>query len=96
MIRTISEEHLARLQEGREKAKLLGKKGDVVITNPLLQAKAAPASKVKAIRAMCASCMGCTESYQEPGWKQQVADCSAFNCPLHSHRPYRAKKEEVK
>jgi hypothetical protein len=56
-------------------------------------------SRKAAIDAMCASCMGCSASEQgarfddwiEPGFRDQIRNCSAPHCPLHSFRPYQEK-----
>jgi len=58
--------------------------------NPIIKFSRAP-TPGRAIKAMCASCMGCTENYIEPGFKQAIRDCSAKQCPLYSFRPYRTK-----
>lgn len=57
-------------------------------TNPILQAERKPQSKVAAIKAMCAHCMGCTKDRAEPGFRQEIRDCTAYACPLHRHRPF--------
>jgi hypothetical protein len=50
-------------------------------------------SKALAIKAMCAHCMGCTESYREPGYRQAIGNCSSTKCPLYNFRPFRDAKE---
>ncbi len=57
--------------------------------NPLIQAINAPKSKAKAIKAKCGECMGCTKEHVEPGWRTAVRECTSYDCPLHSHRPYK-------
>jgi len=44
------------------------------------------------IDAMCAHCMGCMRGYQEPGFRDQIRDCSAPDCPLWPIRPYQNTK----
>ena len=47
-------------------------------------------SKAKAIGAFCFHCMGGTKDYMpDPGWKQMIRSCTAPDCPLYPHRPYR-------
>jgi len=74
-----------------DNAGLIDAPSDVVgntLTNPLIKARSEPGSRKSAIRAMCAHCMGCTDDYQEPGWKGQVRACTATRCPLWNLRPY--------
>lgn len=56
--------------------------------NPIAIARNRPESKAWAIKAMCAHCMGCTESRLEAGFRDLIRDCSAKDCPLYPHRPY--------
>jgi len=58
--------------------------------NPILRAKRRP-TYLNAIKAMCAHCMGCTETHMEPGFRTLIRDCSSSACPLHSYRPYQQK-----
>ena len=44
-----------------------------------------------AINAMCKSCIYDPGS-GNGGWREQVADCSSGNCPLHPIRPQSAAK----
>ena len=55
--------------------------------NPVLRAQNKPTRK-NAINAMCAYCVGCTESDLEAGFRQLIKDCSSYRCPLHNYRPY--------
>ncbi len=52
--------------------------------NPIEKAKLHPKSKTMAIKAMCAYCMG----FPDPGWRNQVKECTSPGCPLWTHRPY--------
>ena len=62
--------------------------------NWIKKAKLNPQSKSIAIKAMCFQCMGGTENeLPDPGWKGAIKNCSAINCPLHGHRPYRGKED---
>lgn len=45
-------------------------------------------SKVLAIKAMCAYCVGCEVGHREAGFIESVRACTAIACPLHSVRPY--------
>ena len=60
-------------------------------SNPILQLKKDPRSRVLAIKAMCAQCFGCTSKDLERGYRESISDCSSYSCPLHSFRPYQAK-----
>ena len=44
------------------------------------------------INAMCAHCMGCTMDHMEPGFSQEIRNCTAPNCPLYAVRPYQEKR----
>lgn len=58
--------------------------------NWIKKANLDPASKVKAIAAMCFNCMGGTEDeLPDGGWKDMIRTCSAPKCPLYPHRPYK-------
>ena len=55
--------------------------------NPILRAQNKPTRK-NAINAMCAHCVGCTETRLERGFKQQISGCTSTGCPLYVYRPY--------
>ncbi|BDD88644.1 hypothetical protein DPPLL_30090 [Desulfofustis limnaeus] len=58
--------------------------------NLVRKANADPGSKVKAIGAMCFQCFGGTEEEMpDPGWKDEIRNCTAPDCALYQHRPYR-------
>lgn len=59
--------------------------------NPILQYANKPTSRVAAIKAKCAECVGCSPDHLEKGFKESISDCSSYSCPLHSFRPYQAK-----
>ena len=61
------------------------------ITNPLIKYAQNP-TRAYAIRAKCAECMGCTLEEVEPGFREQVRQCSAPTCPLFPFRPYQKKE----
>ena len=44
---------------------------------------------LNAIKAMCARCMGCSETHLERGFKESIRDCTVQDCPMHRYRPYR-------
>lgn len=62
------------------------------LSNPIQQLKLKPKSKAAAIKAKCAECVGCEDAYIEKGFKETISACSSYSCPLHSFRPYQAKK----
>ena len=45
----------------------------------------------QAIKAMCAHCMGCTREEVEPGWRDNVRNCTSPACPLFGFRPFQDK-----
>ena len=59
--------------------------------NPLIRAQGKPKSLRAAVNAMCAACMGCTAETIEPGFRDEIRNCSASHCPLWLHRPYQEK-----
>ena len=62
--------------------------------NPLLIYDKKP-TRGKAIKAMCAHCMGCTRDHIEPGFRECIRNCTSIGCPLHLYRPYQKKEAEV-
>ena len=55
--------------------------------NPIQKAKQNPKSRVFAIVAFCYDCMG-----QDSGWRNDVRNCTAPECPLFGFRPYEKNK----
>jgi len=57
--------------------------------NPLQRLKK---SKIRSLRAsidaMCAHCMGCTLEEINPGYVNEIRNCTAPNCPLFAVRPH--------
>ena len=51
--------------------------------NPVERVFALPPSRKRAIEAMCASCMGCTNNPLECGFKKGIRNCTAPHSPLH-------------
>ena len=47
----------------------------------------------KAIKAMCAHCVGCTPKHLERGFRDDIRNCPATTCPLHQFRPYQTKEK---
>ena len=53
-------------------------------------------SPTAAIAAGCAHCMGCTakeqgqgmENWIEPGFREQIRNCSSYGCPSWEFRPF--------
>ena len=58
--------------------------------NPIVRFRERP-THLNAIKAMCAHCMGCTETHLERGFRDSIRDCTAWACPLYGYRPFRAK-----
>ena len=63
----------------------------MITYNPLLQLER-KRTRQRAIKAMCAHCMGCTKDHIEPGFRECVRNCTSVNCPLHFYRPYQDKE----
>ena len=61
--------------------------------NPVERFFALTPSRKRAIEAMCASCMGCTKDHLEEGFKKEISNCTAPQCPLHALRPYQVREE---
>ena len=59
--------------------------------NPIRQFAANPNSRVAAMKAKCAECMGCTPDHMERGFRASISECSSYSCPLYSFRPFQAK-----
>lgn len=55
--------------------------------NPIIRGKKRP-TYLNCIKAMCAHCVGCTETHLERGFKESIRACAASKCPLYHHRPY--------
>ena len=49
-------------------------------------------TRQRAIKAMCAACMGCTRDRLEPGFRDDIRRCSSTGCPLYIFRPYQTKE----
>ena len=52
-------------------------------------------SRALAITANCAECMGCSATHWEPGFKEEIRNCTITNCTFHGFRPYQVKSEAV-
>lgn len=61
------------------------------ITNPVVKNLGNQTSMRTAINAMCAYCMGCTKDNREPGFIQNVRECTSYDCPLHHFRPHQPR-----
>lgn len=59
--------------------------------NPIIKLKKNPTSLRKSINAFCAQCMGCTEAAVEPGFRNEIRDCTAKHCALWNVRPHQEK-----
>lgn len=81
------------IEKARERQGQMVKEGKFTIENNLIKkANKNPQSKVKAIAAFCFSCFGCTEGEMpDPNWKNFIRECTAPECPLYIHRPYKQR-----
>ena len=59
--------------------------------NPIIQYER-KRTRQRAIKAMCAHCMGCTRDHIEPGFRECIRNCTAPHCPLYFYRPYQDKE----
>ena len=64
----------------------------MINSNPLKQLETHPNSRVLAINAKCAECVGCTVNHLEMGFRHSISSCTSLSCPLHRLRPFQAKK----
>ena len=64
----------------------------LIENNPIRQFVTNPNSRVAAIKAKCAECMGCTPDHMERGFRASISSCSSYSCPLHRFRPYQREK----
>jgi len=46
----------------------------------------------RAIKAMCAHCMGCTAESLEPGFRTLIRDCASTHCPMGAKTIWRRRK----
>ena len=78
-----------------EKARVAKQESNgLVIHNPIVKwEQSNKKSRQLAIAANCASCMGCSETHMEPGFKKAISACTILNCPLWIFRPYQKKGE---
>lgn len=60
------------------------------ITNPLIKYVEKP-TRSNAIKAKCVECMGCTNYHLEPGFREEVRNCTSTSCPLYRYRPYQRR-----
>jgi hypothetical protein len=61
-------------------------------TNPIVRFDKRP-TYLSAIKAMCAHCVGCTRQNLEPGFRDDIRDCTATECPLYMYRPFQRKEK---
>ena len=61
--------------------------------NPILNLEK-KRTRQRAIKAMCAACMGCTRDHIEQGFRECIRNCTSVNCPLHFYRPYHVKESD--
>lgn len=55
--------------------------------NPISRYLNRPTRK-NANNAMCARCVGCSIDHLEPGYRQDIKNCSVNDCPMHKQRPF--------
>jgi hypothetical protein len=60
--------------------------------NPITQFKKNPLSRVSAMKAMCARCVGCSDKHLETAYRASISACSCLDCPMHGFRPYQQNK----
>jgi hypothetical protein len=83
-----------------EKARRVGREmregGKIEVENNLvIKAERKPSSLKLAIAAMCFQCFGGTKTdMPDPGWKRMIATCTAPDCALFDHRPYKADQAD--
>lgn len=58
--------------------------------NPVV--KLNPQSLRSSINAKCAQCMGCERDHLEPGFREQIRNCTDKSCALYELRPYQKVK----
>jgi len=63
------------------------------INNPVVRNVGNKTSLRRAVDAMCAHCMGCTADRIEPGFREEIRNCTAPTCPLWHFRPYQTKEK---
>jgi len=61
-------------------------------SNPIIRFMSNPYSRVAAIRAKCAECVGCTPEHLENGFKESISACTSHQCPLYTFRPFQRKE----
>lgn len=61
--------------------------------NPILNLEK-KRTRQRAIKAMCAACMGCTRDHIEQGFRECIRNCTSVKCPLHFYRPYQVKESD--
>lgn len=88
-----------RLQEGLKAYQEKVANGEIeraeTTHNWIVRAKRNPTSLKTAIGAMCFHCMGGTEdSLPDAGWKTLIRTCTAPDCPLYDHRPYKISEDD--
>ena len=82
---------MSNIEKMQEAAKVRRESGEVNTTyiNAIDKWEQSPKTSRKlAINANCADCVGCTQTYNEPGYRANIADCTIKRCPLHTFRPY--------
>jgi hypothetical protein len=66
-----------------------------VENNLVVKAKNKPSSLRAAISAMCFQCFGGTETEMpDPGWRKYIGTCTAPDCALWPHRPYKTDSDQ--
>lgn len=82
---------LSAAREAAEKRKELGIK--IQVLSPIQRAAKNPTSLRCAINGKCYDCQG---AGYDPGTKERIRDCEAYDCTLHPVRPYQNIRRRVK
>lgn len=48
-------------------------------------------TRALAIKAFCSQCMGCDVEWIEPGFRNEIRNCTSLKCALFSFRPFQTK-----
>lgn len=61
--------------------------------NPILRFREKQTAH-RAIKAKCAQCVGCSDDWIEPGFRNEIKNCTDSSCALFDYRPYQARVDE--
>jgi len=60
--------------------------------NPIDRYHKHPESRILAVNAKCAECMGCQPGHLEKGFRESISTCTSYSCHLRQFRPYQAEQ----